>query len=110
MNEISVAGRLLSENKGIDSLVKHVVSNKNIRIIILCGKEVKGHRTGHSLLALHRHGIDIDHKIIDSTSPDPVLTITHDQVITFQNQVQIINKINETNFLEIQKLILSMKT
>ena len=46
MQDVSVVGRLLSENKGIDSLVSHVAKNEKISIIVLCGKEVWGHKAG----------------------------------------------------------------
>ena len=44
IKEVAMAGRLLSENKGIDSLVRSVLSNEKIDTIILCGKDTLGHR------------------------------------------------------------------
>jgi len=35
MSEIALVGRLLSENKGIDSLIKYVISKKTIKIILI---------------------------------------------------------------------------
>ncbi len=108
MKKVAVVGRLLSENKGIDSIVQNVISNKNINIIILCGKEVSGHRAGHSLLALHENGIDNDGIIIDSTSPEPFLKVSKNEVKKFQNQVKIINKIGKTNLDEINQMVQSL--
>ena len=102
MNQISLAGRLLSENKGIDSIVKFVNQNQNIKTIIVCGREVWGHKAGHSLLQLHKNGIDSNGKIIGSNSPEPFLTVTQNEVNYFQNEVKLVNMINETN-LEIIK-------
>jgi len=68
-------GQLLSENKGIDSIIKHVNKNPQINTIIVCGKEVWGHKSGHSLFELHKNGIDQKNRIINSTSPDPYLTV-----------------------------------
>lgn len=96
MERIALAGRLLSENKGIDALIRYVNKNPNITTIILCGKEVSGHRAGHSLLMVHRHGIDGDGRIVNSVSPDPVLTVTESEVAQFQRQTRIIDKIGET--------------
>ena len=42
LNHISIAGRLLSENKGIDIIIEYVNNNQKINIIIICGKEVWG--------------------------------------------------------------------
>ena len=108
MTQIALAGRLLSENKGIDSLVKYVISKKNIKTILICGKDTIGHRPGHSLLKLYENGIDSNGKIIGSSSPDPVLTITKSQIQTFQKQITIINKIGETNISEIKHSINSL--
>ncbi|MBA4460371.1 MAG: tetrahydromethanopterin S-methyltransferase subunit A, partial [Nitrosopumilaceae archaeon] len=49
MSEISIVGRLLSENKGIDEIIRYINQNQNIKKIIICGKEVWGHKAGHSL-------------------------------------------------------------
>jgi len=97
MAKINIAGRLLSENKGIDLLVRHVISDGKIRTIILCGKDTMGHRPGHSLLCLHQNGIDWDGKIIGSQSPDPMVSLTDGEVEKFQNQVRIVDKIGETD-------------
>lgn len=109
MKEIAVTGRLFSENKGIDSLVKFILSNEKIDTIILCGKDTLGHRPGYSLLCLHKNGIDENHKIINSSSPHPILTITKNEVTKFQSQVKIINKIGETNLLKLKNLIKDYK-
>ena len=97
MNDISIVGRLLSENKGIDSLIQHVNQNKKIDKIIVCGKEVWGHKAGHSLFQLHQNGIDNNNRIIGSKSPDPILSVKHSEISYFQKEVKLINLIGETN-------------
>ena len=105
MENISLAGRLFSENKGIDSIIRYVNSNPNLDTIIICGKEVWGHKSGSSLMALHKNGIDYNGRIIGSTSPDPYLTVTQDEVKKFQKQIRIINKIGITNYEKISELV-----
>lgn len=106
LNNIAITGRLLSENKGIDSIIKFVNMNKNIKTIIVCGKEVWGHRAGHSLFELHKNGIDNIGRIIGSTSPDPVLTVTRTQIEYFQKKITLIDMIDEKNLEKIkQKLV-----
>ena len=107
MSKIALTGRLFSENKGIDSLIKYVISNKNLETILLCGKDTPGHRPGHSLLNLYKNGIDSEGKIINSTSPDPILTVTKSEVRKFQNQIKLIDEIGETN---ISKIMLTINT
>jgi tetrahydromethanopterin S-methyltransferase subunit A len=105
LNHISIAGRLLSENKGIDSIIKYLNQNKKIKMIIVCGKEVWGHKAGHSLFKLYENGIDDHGRIINSISPDPFLTSTKSEINYFQNKVNLVNIINETNFETIKKYV-----
>ena len=97
LNHISIVGRLLSENKGIDSIIKYVYKNQKITTIIVCGKEVWGHKAGHTLFQLHKHGVDKNNRIINSTSPDPYLTVSKSQIKYFQNNITLVNLINETD-------------
>lgn len=105
IKEIAIAGRLLSENKGIDSLVRSVLSNEKINTIILCGKDTLGHKPGNSLLCLYKNGMDENHKIIDSSSPHPILTVTKKEISKFQRQVKIVNEIGETNVSKLENII-----
>ncbi len=97
LTKVAIIGRLFTENKGIDSMIQYVNENKKIKKIILCGKEVWGHKSGHSLLQLHKNGIDKNFRIINSVSPDPFLTVSKDMVKYFQNNITIIDLIGETN-------------
>lgn len=101
MKKIAIAGRLLSENKGIDSMVRAVIKNPNLDTIIVCGKEVLGHRTGHALFCLHKFGTDDTNRIINSVSPDPVLSVSKQEIKQFQNQVKLVNKIGQTRLEQI---------
>ena len=97
LNNISIIGRLLSENKGIDSIVEYVNKNPKITTIIVCGREVWGHKAGHSLFQLHKNGIDKNNRIINSSSPDPYLTVSRSQIQHFQKNITLVNLINETD-------------
>ncbi|MGI0072759.1 MAG: tetrahydromethanopterin S-methyltransferase subunit A [Nitrosotalea sp.] len=105
MNKIYVVGRLLSENKGIDMLVRHIISNEQIRTVIFCGEDTVGHKPGHSILCLYRNGINQNGVIIGSESPNPILTLTDIEVLQFQKQVKIINKIGETEISNLRQKI-----
>ena len=97
INKVAIVGRLFTENKGIDSIIKHVNQNKKIKTIIVCGKDVWGHKSGHSLFELHKNGIDNNNRIINSTSPDPFLTVSESEIKYFQKQITLVNLIDETN-------------
>jgi tetrahydromethanopterin S-methyltransferase subunit A len=105
LNHVSIAGRLLSENKGIDSIIKYLNENKKVKTLIVCGKEVWGHKAGHSLFKLYENGIDDHGRIINSISPDPFLTSTKSEINYFQNEINLVNIINETNFETIKKYV-----
>ena len=97
IDNVAIVGRLFTENKGIDSIIKYVNQNKKIKIIIVCGKDVWGHKSGHSLFQLYKNGVDNDNRIINSTSPDPFLTVSESEIKYFQKQITLVNLINETN-------------
>ncbi len=82
---MAIIGRLFSENKGIASIIKYLYQNKNIKKIILCRKE-DGSQTSHSLLQLHKNGIDKNFRIINSTSPDPYLTVSKGLIEYFKTK------------------------
>jgi tetrahydromethanopterin S-methyltransferase subunit A len=89
MDKVAIAGRLLSENKGIDAIVAYAASHPDLKRIIVCGKEVKGHMAGQALLALHENGIDPAGRIIGARGPYPVLKSPKGQVEAFRRQVSL---------------------
>jgi len=97
IDNIAIVGRLFTENKGIDSIIQHVNQNKKIKTIIICGKEVWGHKSGHSLFELHKNGIDNNNRIINSISPDPFLTVSESEIKYFQREITLVNLIDEIN-------------
>lgn len=105
LDNVGIVGRLLTENKGIDEIIKYVNKNKNIKKIIICGNEVWGHKAGHSLIELHKNGIDNKNRIIGSTSPEPVLSVNQSKIKYFQKEIRLINLIGETNSEKIISLI-----
>ena len=58
----AIAGPCKTENLGIEKVVANIISNPNIRFLILCGAEVQGHITGQSIQALHENGCDPEKK------------------------------------------------
>jgi tetrahydromethanopterin S-methyltransferase subunit A len=106
LQHISIVGRLLSENKGIDAIIHHVNLNSKISTIVVCGKEVWGHKAGHSLFQLHKNGVDNNGKIIGSTSPDPYLTATLSQINYFRYKIKLVNLTNEKDLYKIKQKII----
>jgi tetrahydromethanopterin S-methyltransferase subunit A len=105
MDKIAIAGRLLSENKGIDAIIRFCVEHPDLERIVLCGKEVKGHRAGHALLSLVRNGIDADGRIVGAVGRYPILHSEPVDVSAFMNRVQVVDQVGITKLETIAELV-----
>jgi tetrahydromethanopterin S-methyltransferase subunit A len=106
MDKILIVGRLLSENKGIDAIIKFALTHPELHYIIVCGKEVRGHQAGQALLSLYENGINniSSRIIIGARGPYPVLTSSWEDVIAFRKQInKIYNLIDIGDIEQIKK-------
>jgi tetrahydromethanopterin S-methyltransferase subunit A len=103
----SLCGELRTENLGIERIIINTISNCNIRYIVVCGKESKGHFAGQSLIAIHENGIDENGKIIGSKGAIPFIeNIPKEAVERFRKQIKkVIDLINETDVVKIIETI-----
>ncbi len=92
----AIAGPCKTENLGVEKVVANIISNPNIRFLILTGSEVQGHITGQSIAALHANGCDPEKKSINgATGAIPfVENIPMDGIERFQNQLEIVDLID----------------
>ena len=99
----TLCGEMRTENLGIERVIVNTISNCNIRYIIVCGKESKGHAAGQSLIAIHENGVDENGKIIGSKGAIPFIeNIPIEAVERFRKQVKkVINLIDETDTIKI---------
>ncbi|MCQ6962681.1 tetrahydromethanopterin S-methyltransferase subunit A [Methanolobus chelungpuianus] len=87
----AITGPCKTENLGIEKVVAHIISNPNIRYLIVTGAEVKGHITGQAFLSLHRNGIK-DNRIVGATGAIPYIeNLTDAAIKRFQEQVEAID-------------------
>jgi tetrahydromethanopterin S-methyltransferase subunit A len=107
MDKVLIAGRLLSENKGIDAIIGFTINHPELNRILLCGKEVKGHRAGQALLALARNGVDTSNRIIGADGPNPIITRCAQDVDIFRRQVQVTDSIGIVDMDRIAQLLVS---
>ena len=105
MDKISIVGRLLSENKGIDEIIKFTTNNKSLKYFLLCGKEVEGHLSGQTLIALKKNGIDQNKKIINAVAPYPFLACSNDEIEYFRHHINIISKIGLKDIDKIKEIV-----
>lgn len=84
----------------------NVISNSNIRVLIICGAESKGHLPGNTLIALHKNGIDERGRIIGSKGAIPFIQNLPAQAIErFARQVELVERIGLEDREEIERLI-----
>ncbi len=102
----AISGPCKTENLGIEKIVANVISNCNIRFLLLCGVESKGHLPGNTLLALHRNGLDEQGRIVGSKGAIPFIqNLPPEAVRRFQEQVELIDRIGLEDEKEIEELI-----
>jgi tetrahydromethanopterin S-methyltransferase subunit A len=103
---VAIYGRLKTENIGIEKIVANTISNPFLRFLVLCGDDIRGHRSGSSLIALHKNGIDQNHRIIDAPGAIPYIeNITEEAIKRFQAQLNIVDLIGEKNTARIDTII-----
>ncbi len=92
----AIAGPCKTENLGVEKVVANIISNPNIRFLILSGAEVQGHITGQSFKALHENGCDPEKKSINgATGAIPfVENIPLDGIDRFQHQLEVVDMID----------------
>lgn len=87
----AIAGSCKTENLGLEKVIANVISNPNIRFVITCGTEVKGHLSGQSLIALHQNGVE-GGKIIGTKGAIPFIeNLSGDHIKRFQEQVEFVD-------------------
>ncbi len=104
--QVAIYGPLKTENIGIEKIVANTISNPHIRFLVVCGPDIRGHRSGQSLLALHKNGIDANHRIIEAPGAIPYIeNLSEEAIARFRSQVEVIDLVGETADREIDSKI-----
>ena len=91
----AMAGPCKTENIGIEKMVANVISNPNIRFLIITGMEVKGHITGQAAEAFTQNGIDKEGRIIGAKGAIPFIqNLTPEAIARWREQVQAVMMID----------------
>jgi len=92
LGNVALWGTCKTENLGIEKIVVNIISNCNIRYVIITGQESRGHFPGDTMFALYENGIDINGRIIGSNGAIPFIeNISKDGIARFVRQVQLID-------------------
>lgn len=105
MSKVFVAGRLLSENKGIDDILMTVHDSPRLRYLILCGSEGKGHLPGQALISLYKFGIADDGHIIGANGSNPILKSTKEEISFFRTRIEIVDLIGNRDISQIERVL-----
>jgi tetrahydromethanopterin S-methyltransferase subunit A len=102
----AISGTCKTENLGVEKIVANIISNSNIRFLLICGVESKGHLPGDTLIALHKNGLDEKGRIIGSMGAIPFIqNLTAEAVIRFQAQIKLIDRIGLEDEAQIGLLV-----
>ena len=84
-----LVGPCKTENIGIEKMVANMISNPNIRYLIVTGMEVKGHITGQAIGAFLTDGIDKEGRIVGAKGAIPFIqNLSEDAIERVKQQVQ----------------------
>ncbi len=91
MAVLKMAGRLYSENKGIDQMISFCMKNPKMKYILLCGKDGEGHYPGNALISLMENGVRYDGRILGTTARYPFLCSSKNDIDNFVKQISVID-------------------
>ena len=87
----AICGSCKTENLGLEKVIANIISNPNIRFILLCGTEVKGHLAGNTMEALHKNGVK-DGRVVGAEGAIPFIeNLSDDAIKRFQEQCELVN-------------------
>jgi tetrahydromethanopterin S-methyltransferase subunit A len=99
--EIAVAGRVFTENVGVERMIQNLAAFETVRFLIVCGRETS-HGVGQTILALHRNGLDEQRRVIGSDAPEPLMPgLTDEQLRAFQRRIAVLDMIGVVDAEEI---------
>lgn len=106
LHKIAIIGKCVTENIGIEKIIQNVVSNPNIRYLILCGRDSKGHFVSQAIESLVRNGIDKEKRIIGAKGNMPYLrNINKELIERFRKQITPVDITGETSNSNIENII-----
>ena len=68
----ALCGSCKTENLGLEKVIANVIANPNIRFVLFCGTEVKGHLSGQTFAALHKGGVK-DGRVVGAEGAIPFI-------------------------------------
>jgi tetrahydromethanopterin S-methyltransferase subunit A len=87
----ALCGSCKTENLGLEKVIANIISNPNIRFMLCCGTEVKGHLSGQTMKALHKNGVK-DGRVVGAEGAIPFIeNLSADAIKRFQEQIEVVD-------------------
>ncbi|MFH0832712.1 MAG: tetrahydromethanopterin S-methyltransferase subunit A [Candidatus Aenigmatarchaeota archaeon] len=110
MDNIAIVGKCVTENVGMEKMIKNIISNPHIRYLVICGQEPKGHYVGQAFKCLIENGLDSGRRIIGAKGAMPLIkNVSDEQLEHFKRQIEIIDVIEEEDRQKIMDKINSLE-
>jgi tetrahydromethanopterin S-methyltransferase subunit A len=105
----ALCGSCKTENLGLEKVIANIIANPNIRFMLCCGTEVKGHLAGQTMIALHKGGVK-EGRVVGAEGAIPFIENLNDTHIKrFQEQVECVNIMESEDLNAIKAKINELK-
>ena len=105
----ALCGSCKTENLGLEKVIANVIANPNIRFMLFCGTEVKGHLSGQTFGALHKGGVK-EGRVVGAEGAIPFIENLNDAAIKrFQEQTEVVNIMESEDLNAIKAKINELK-
>jgi tetrahydromethanopterin S-methyltransferase subunit A len=105
-DKVAVYGNMKTENLGIEKVVANVIANPNIRFLIVVGEDIRGHKSGGTLVALHQNGIDENNRVTGAPGAVPYIENLDREALTrFQEQIELVDMIGNNAVNDVIRMI-----
>jgi len=105
----AICGSCKTENLGIEKVIANIISNPNIRFMLTCGTEVKGHLSGQTMKALHKNGVK-EGRVVGAEGAIPFIeNLKDDAIKRWQEQVTVVDIMETEDLGAIKAKIAELK-
>ncbi|MFQ5647697.1 MAG: tetrahydromethanopterin S-methyltransferase subunit A, partial [Candidatus Aenigmatarchaeota archaeon] len=106
MDRIAIKGKCVTENIGLEKIIKNVVANPKLRFLVMCGRVSNGHFVGQAVKCLVKDGVDEGKNIIGARGGMPVLkNLSAEEIERFRQQIEPVDLIGITDVNKIMEKV-----
>ncbi|MFA5297660.1 MAG: hypothetical protein WC389_05565 [Lutibacter sp.] len=107
---IAIIGTLMTPNLGIEKIIQNIITNSNIRYLVLCGKDSPVFKSGQAIQCLFRYGVNAEKRIKNAVGHFPVLkNLSDEKINTFLQQVELVDCLEENKIENMKETFDNLK-